>query len=299
MTERQFSSKLATLALIGIALIWGYNWVVMKVAIQYSSPFVYSALRVLLGSICLFLVLFWLHKPAYPKEIFGTFLAGELQMSGVYGLSTWALVSGGAGKTAFLNYTMPFWVLILAWLILEERLQKIQWLSIVIAVAGLFFILMPISFTDKLFSKGLALLSSINCATGIIVAKKLFQRTRLDLLSFTAWQMLLGSIPLILAAYLIESPPITWSTSFIGALIYSVILGNAISWFLWFYGLSRLPAGIMGLGTLAAPVVGMSAVWIQLEEEPSFYEMGGMLLILIALGLNLTQAMKSARQTPK
>jgi len=121
----------------------------------------------------------------------------------------------------------------------------------------------------------------------------------LDLLSFTAWQMLLGGIPLILAAYIVESPPITWSTSFIAALIYSVILGNAISWFLWFYGLSRLPAGMMGLGTIAAPVVGMSAAWVQLGEKPSFHEMGGMMLILIALGLNLTPALKSARQTPE
>jgi len=106
-------------------LIWGYNWVVMKVAIQYSSPFFIQRCAFFWEVFVYFLSSFGSVKPVYPKEIPGTFFAGVLQMCGIYGLSTWALVTRRrAGKTAFINYTMPFWVLILAWLLLEERLNK-------------------------------------------------------------------------------------------------------------------------------------------------------------------------------
>ncbi len=136
MTERVPSGGKAVLALSALVMIWGYNWVVMKVALQYSSPFDYAALRVLLGGISLFLVLVWLRKPLLPKEVSGTFLAGCLQTSGFYGLSTLALVSGGAGKTAVLNYAMPFWVVLLAWFVLGEQLQKVQLFGVAIALAG-------------------------------------------------------------------------------------------------------------------------------------------------------------------
>lgn len=188
---------------------------------------------------------------------------------------------------------MPFWVILLAWPVLGERLRKLQWLSVVIALAGLLFILMPFSFNEALFSKGLALLSSISWAVGIIVSKRLQQKTTLDLLSYTTWQMLFGCIPLVLITFFIPSSPITWSFQFIAALFYSVIPGNAIAWLLWFYALSRLSAGSAGMGTLATPVAGVLAAWIQLGEQPTVLEATGMVLIVCALGVNTIQAINS------
>jgi len=297
MSKQLTSQRLALLALFVLVLIWGYNWVVMKIAVRYAAPLDYAALRVLLGGLSLLLVLAWRRQPVWPKRPVGAFVVGLFQMSGFYGLSTWALVSGGAGKTAVLNYAMPFWVLMLAWLVLGERVRGPQWIAAAGALTGLVCILTPFSLTEGLFSKGLALLSSVSWAGGIIVTKKLQQRSQLDLLSFTTWQMLFGSIPLVLAAVLVPSPPITWSGPFIAALIYSVIPGNAIAWLLWSYALSRLPAGVAGLGTLAAPVIGVLAARMQLGEEPTFPEAIGMSLIIGALVLNTVQALKPQRDT--
>lgn len=291
-TSRLSSQAAALLALVALVFLWGYNWVVMKIAIQYASPFDYSALRVLLSGVCLLAVLLWLQKPALPTAIVATGLSGAFQLAGFYGLSTWALVNGGAGKTAILNYAMPFWVLMLAWLLLGERLRRFQWLSVLIALTGLLFILMPFSFREGLFSKGLALLSSVSWAVGIIISKRLQRQTKLDLLSYTTWQMLFGSIPLVLIALLIPSEPITWSTPFIAALIYSVIPGNAVAWLLWFFVLSRLSAGMAGLGALATPVVGVLAAWMQLGEVPTGLEAAGMALIVGALVFNAALALK-------
>jgi len=171
-------------------------------------------------------------------------------------------------------------------------MRRAQWTGAAIALGGLLFILMPFSFTKGLFSEVLALLSGFSWAAGIVVAKRLQQRTELDLLSFTTWQMLFGSIPLFLCALLIPSPPIRWSAPFIATLAYSGILGGAVAWLLWFYALSRLPAGVASLGTLGAPVVGVLAAWIQLGERPSFLEAIGTILIIGALVLNAIQAIR-------
>ena len=225
----------------------------MKIAVRYAAPFDYASLRVLLGGLTLLLVLGWRRQSLRPKRIAGTAAVGLLQMAGFYGLSTWALVSGGAGKTAVLNYAMPFWVFVLAWFLLRERPSRQQWIGVFVALAGLLCILMPFSLEGGVLSKGLALLSSMSWAGGIILAKKMQQHETLDLLSFTAWQMLFGGLPLLAAAFLIPSPPIDWSGPFIAALIYSVIPGDAIAWLLWSYAPEPAPRGRSRSGHAGRP----------------------------------------------
>ena len=292
MSKQKPSQGYALLALAALAIIWGYNWVVMKVGLRYSPPFDFAAMRAFFGALSLFLVMIVLHRPLKPQEIPGTFLLGILQTSGVLGLSMWALVSGGAGKTAVLNYTMPFWVLLFAWIVLGERLRGLQWLGVGLALAGLLFMLMPFSLTSDLMSKGLALLSGITWASSAIVAKKLHQQASLDLLSLTAWQMLFGSIPLILVALVVPTPPIDWSIPFIAALVYNIIPGNAIAWLLWLYALSRLSAGAAGLGTLIIPAIGVLAAWVQLGEKPGLNETVAIVLIVVALACNSIELAK-------
>lgn len=291
---KRFSPQLtAFMALFILVFIWGYNWVVMKIAVQYAAPFDYAALRLVLSGICLLFMLFLFKKPIWPHEIWATFLSGTLQLSAFYGFSTWAVVNGAAGKTAILVYGMPFWVILLAWPTLGERLKRFQWLSVAMALAGLLFILMPFNINEALLSKGLALLAGISWAVGIIISKRLQQKTKLDLLSYTTWQMLFGSIPLVLIALFTPSPAIDWSFPFVAAMLYSIVPGNVMAWLLWFYALNRLTAGSAGLGTLAIPIVGVLAAWMQLGEQPTGLEAVGMVLVVCALGINTFHALKS------
>lgn len=288
----------AILALVLLALIWGYNWVVMKIGVRYSPPFDFAALRAFYGSLSLFALMLCLKKPLRPKAIRGTFWVGILQSGGFIGLATWALVSGGAGKTAILTYTMPFWTLLLAGIFLGERLTRLRHLGVGLALVGLLFILTPFSLSSGLFSKGLALLAGMSWAGGAILAKRLQGQHSLDLLSFTAWQMLFGCLPLALVSFWLPSPPIQWSASFIGALLYNVIPASAIAWLLWLYALKHLPAGIAGLCTLMTPVIGVIAASIQLGEVPSVSELVGMGLIVVALVLNAMSAISMSVAKP-
>ena len=60
---------LGVLALALLALIWGYNWVVMKIGLEYAQPFTFSALRTFLGALSLFVLLLVLRRPLRPPPL--------------------------------------------------------------------------------------------------------------------------------------------------------------------------------------------------------------------------------------
>jgi drug/metabolite transporter (DMT)-like permease len=271
-------------ALMLLTVIWGYNWVVMKSALEYAGAFEFAALRTVIGALCLFAVIIYMRKPLRVKEMPTLILLGIMQTSGFTGLLIWALVEGGAGKPAVLTYTMPFWVMVLAWPMLGEKLRGLQWPAAILSTMGMLFILDPLHLGTDTFSMFLAVLSGIFWALSVILAKKLHQRSPdLDLLTLTAWQMFFGSIPLVVVALLVPSPPIQWTPYFIGAVIFNAVFCNALAWLLWLYALQRLTAGVASMSSMLAPVIGVLAAWLQLNEVPSATELIGMTLIAASL----------------
>ena len=275
---------LGVLALVVLGPVWGYGWVVTKVALGYSPPLTFAALRAALSIPCLFLVLVVARRPLRPPAIGYTLVIGLLQTTAFVGLTVWALSSGGAGKVAVLTYTMPFWLLLLAWAFLGERLRGAQWLAVCVALAGLVLVVAPWRL-HGLLSSALALAGGFAWAGSALVIKLLQRRRHVDILSLTTWQMVFGSLPLILVAALFHSGGPEWTAPFVGALAYTVLLANMLAWVLWLYALRALSAGTAGLGTLAIPVVGVVAAWLQLGERPDAVEAAGMVLIVGALAI--------------
>ena len=294
--KNQFT-KLAVLALAGMALIWGYNWVIAKEALRYASAFDFAALRSVFGALCLLLLLLYRGKGVRPRDVPMTIVLGLLTTTGSVGFSTWALESGAAGKTAVLVYTMPFWVLLLAWPILAERIRGMQWIAVFTAFSGLAIILEPWHLAGSTMSSALALLGGLTWAGSAITLKIMRRRGTFDLLSVTAWQMLFGAIPLSLIAFVAASPPIQWTPYFTAALLYNIVFTSAIAHLLWFLALRELPAGMAGMGTLATPVIGVISASLQLGERPSPSEMSGMILILSALALLVYLGIRNHRNS--
>jgi drug/metabolite transporter (DMT)-like permease len=288
------SAYLPFAALALLALIWGYNWVVMKVGVRYSDPFTFAALRNFLGAVALFAVVAVRRGSLRPKAFWWTAVFGLFQTS-LSGLSVWALYIGSAGKTSVLTYTMPFWLLLIAWPVLGERIRGLQWAAVVLALAGLIFVLGPWGLKG-LWASILAVGGGLAWAIASVLFKVIRKRHEVEILSFTAWQNLLGSIPLIVVALLTAPKGPTWNASFIGALIYNVIGGSALALLLWFYVLHSLPAGTAGISSLAIPVVGFLSAWIQLGERPGALEAVGLGLILAALAILTARELRNSRR---
>ena len=281
------ATRLAVAALFGQSIFLGYNWVVMKVGLQYSDPWPFTALRTGLGAVALFTVLVILRRPLRPRQPALTMLLGLLQTTGMMGLLMWALETGAAGRVSALVYTMPFWALILGWILLGERMVGLQWLAAFLSFVGLVLMLDPLNLGGTLLSKMLAVGAGVAWAASAIVAKRIRGRGPVDVINLTAWQMLYGTVPIVIIAFFTPSRSIEWSGGFIAALIYNVIPATAIAWVLWLYVLQVLPTGVAGISTLAAPVIGIVAAAIQLGERVSPMEGAGMGAILAAL-LTLT-----------
>ncbi|OFW59263.1 MAG: hypothetical protein A2133_04870 [Actinobacteria bacterium RBG_16_64_13] len=127
--------------LVAIALIWGYSWVPGKLGVADSSAFTFAAMRTFPAGLLLLALLRLLGRPLRPKAVGLTVAVGVLQVAGFVGFISAAMVAGGAGHTAMLANTWQFWLVVLAWPLLGERLRGSQWLSVGLGLAGL--VLMP------------------------------------------------------------------------------------------------------------------------------------------------------------
>jgi drug/metabolite transporter (DMT)-like permease len=281
----------ALIALALLTLIWSYNWIVMKEVLQFCGPFSFSALRYGFGTCVLFLALIARRESLRPPPLLQTAMIGIAQTAGFQALVQWALVNGGAGRTALLAYTMPFWVVLLAWLLLAERPGPRQWLSLGGAAIGLALIIEPWRGVGSAQSAWLAIAGGICWAIGVVLSKRLFKRTGVRPLSLTAWQMLIGTLFLIVIALIARERAIDWSPWFIGALVYNAVLSSGLAWLMWSYVVETLPANVAGLSSLVIPLAGIGFAWLLLGEKPSATEGCGIVLIASALAIvNLRRA---------
>jgi drug/metabolite transporter (DMT)-like permease len=271
-------------ALVVLALVWGYTWVVIKVATFDASPLIVATGRNAIGVIVLFAALMALRRPLRPTPLLPTVILGVLQTAGWTLLQTFAVALASAGKAAVLAYTMPFWVALLAWPLLGERITGARWAAIGLAACGLAFVVAPLG-AATLEADALAIAAGFVWALSAVWMKRLRARHDVDLLSLTTWQMLWGTIPLLIVTAIVPEH-VRWTTSFVASMAFLGVLGAGLAWFLWMFILSRLPAGVAGIASLATPVVGVVLSAIQLHENPSTTELIGMVLIVGALVVN-------------
>jgi drug/metabolite transporter (DMT)-like permease len=76
------------------------------------------------------------------------------------------------------------------------------------------------------------------------------------------------------------------------------LIGTALANLVWLYLLHALPANMAGLGTIATPVVGVIASWLQLGENLSAFEICGMALVVLALSLLALWAARRGKENP-
>lgn len=278
------SRRNAVLLLVLLSLIWSYNWIVMKQALQYAGPFGFAAWRCALGACVLFAVLAW-RRRLRPPRLAPMVVIGLVQTFGFTALVQLALVEGGAGKTALLSYTMPFWAVLVAWVLLRERPTRVHAASLALAFAGLLLVLEPWQGVGALAPSLLAIAGGLAWAIGMVLSKRAFVRERADPLVLTAWQMLFGALGLVAVAACVPERAIAWSGGFIAALAYNAVLASGLAWLLWAWVVERLPTAVAGLSSLAIPMLGVLFAWAVLGERPSAGEALGIGVVGCALAM--------------
>jgi drug/metabolite transporter (DMT)-like permease len=293
---RSFSHAVSMLLLAGLALLWGYNWVVLKIGITASGPVAFAAIRMIGGAVILTVALLALRRSFKIVEPWTVAAIGLFQTAGAQGLIALALHGGEAGKSAVLNYTLPVWVMLLGFLFLKERPRTGQWAATAVALIGIatmaFVGAKPGSLEPVLFALG----SSFCWGVGVVINQALMRRHPggIDTLVLTTWQMIVGSAVLGIVALIVPEPPIQWTTGFVLAVLYNIGPATAVAFIIWFTLQRRIEANVLSLIVLIVPLVGVVSGSIQLGERPSPPDTIGMLLILAAIALMvLTQPKKA------
>ncbi len=281
-------------ALAAMILIWGYSWVVMKIALRHAHPFDFAALRVAIGAAFLFLIVALRRAPLTLPRYRMALVLGTLQVALFVALSHFALLEAGPGKTSVLVFTMPFWMIVFAHLLIGERMRGAQWIAVALAFLGLVLIVAPWQLTS-LAGSVLAISAGAVWAFSAVLSKK-WPTKGADPLVLTAWQLFFGFLWLTLLAWTWPHAPVRWNAEFLAALAFSALLATGVGWWLWTYVLAHSPAGVAGLNALGIPVVAVLGSAIQLGERPPALELAGMLMIGAALGLLAWLGLRGQRE---
>ena len=280
----QNSFKLKLLPILSVVLMtffWGYNWVVMKQAVQLVGPWEFAFIRNFFGALILMLLLAFMQKSLKIINFKFVFLIGMFQMIGFTVLVLVALVHGGTAKTSVLTFTMPIWANLLALYFLNEKMTNKQILAISVSLIGLILIFDPVHKNADFNSMLIAISAGFFWGCGVISVKKYNEKyPEVDLLNLTAWQMLLGSLPILVVIVakgmeIYEINPYLWKASF-----YNIIFCNALAWLLWNYGVKYLKTSEVSTISLLAPVIGSLAAFLELHEAPKINEGIGLIMIL-------------------
>ncbi len=114
----------------------------------------------------------------------------------------------------------------------------------------------------------MVLTGAFSWAIGAVLMKK--YPISLPTTALTAWQLLLGGIPISVGAILFESPRETLiEIAGYGSLLYKTVVAMIFCHWAWFKIVSKSPAGLAALSTLLIPVVGVCSGAIILGERIS------------------------------
>jgi drug/metabolite transporter (DMT)-like permease len=290
------SRRGAYIALAVLTVLWGTNWVAMKLALASAHPVIFNIERTWVAVAALFCALVVLRRPLLPASWVAVAVTGFFQTAVNMGSTTMAVAGGGAGRAAVLVFTMPFWTALLAWPVLGERVRGLQWPALILALAGLTLVVEPWHWQGDIRSKAWAVLSGFGWAAGT-VAMKYFQRTRaFDMLNFIAWQMLLGLLPLSLIPIFLPLPDTDWSATYVGLLLWTGALNSGFGFVLWIGILRFLTAGTASLNMLAIPVIALLSSMAVFGERLSESEWIGIACIGVGLAVISMKAWYASRR---
>ncbi len=194
-----------------------------------------------------------------------------------------------AGRTAVIAYTMPLWATVFAVWLLGERLTPARLAALTLGLAGV-AVLMSQDFSHLRNAPGGALstlLAAIAFGLGTVWMKR--RGWRLDPTVSAGWQLVLGALPLA-AIWLVVGPPVVFgevSPASWSAVLYLLLIANAIAYMAWFRVVAFFSAIASGIGIFAVPLVAVFGSAVLVNERVGWRELTALGLIGLALALNV------------
>jgi len=282
--------RTALALLLILALFWGCNWPILKIALREAPVFWFRTVCAWGGAGGLLLIA----KASGYSLVVPRAEWPRLALVGLLSVACWNILSGygvlhlPAGRASMLGYTMPLWLVILSVTWLKERLDVQNILGIVLGTSGVFLL---VGADMDAFARApvgtLCMLgAALSWAVGVAMIKK--KPFALAPTVQTAWMMLAGGLPTAVLALAVEPlvPPPMSPAAWL-AIIYNLLIGGVVCYWAFYKLVGMVPASVAGISSLSVPVVGVLAGMAFIGEVPTPRDWAALALIVSALGVVL------------
>ena len=275
---------------LGVVVIWGLNFVAMKVSLRDFTPFQLGAARYLLAALPL---VFFIRRPQLPVRWLVYY--GLAQGVGQFGLLFCALQAGmTAALASVVMQTQVFFTALLSVALLHERIAGPLRAGLALAALGLgCFALNYVGSGGGGATTVLGLALNLGAAAmwagSNIVARKAQQaHPGFDPLQFVVWSSLVPILPFIGLSMLFDPPAARWQWLHAGAAgwagaAYLAWLATVLAYAMWTGLFKRHPANRVAPFSLGVPVVGLAAGMGLLGERISAWQWAGIGFVVAAL----------------
>jgi len=289
--------RAALLLLLILALFWGGNWPILKIAVREAPVFWFRTVCAWGGALGLLLVARASGTSlAVPRRAWGRLaLVGLLSVAGWNAFSGYGILKLPAGRASMLAYSMPLWLVILSVTWLKEKLDRQNGLGILLGMSGVVLLISQDMGAVLHAPVGtLCMLgAAMSWAVGVAMIKK--KPFGLPPTVQTAWMMLVGGFPTAALALAFESalpPPLSGAAWL--AIAYNVLIAGVLCYWAFYKLVNMVPASVAGISSLIVPVVGVLTGMVFLGEQPTPADWLALALIVSALGVVLVWPRRAA-----
>jgi probable blue pigment (indigoidine) exporter len=268
-----------TLGLTALAPIaWGSGYYVTETFLPPDRPLFGATVRALPFGLLLLAL-----RPGLPRGIWWwrALLLGTLNIGAFFALVFVAAYRLPGGMAATLTATAPIVVMLVAWLVIGERPRVASLAGAAVGAVGVALLVLRSSVTVDPIGVAASFGAVAMSSLGFVLVKR--WKPPVDLLTFTAWQLVAGGLVLLPVALLVEGTPPPIDLPAVGGFLYLGIAGTLVAYVVWFRGLRRLPAAAVSLVGLLNPVAG-TIIGVALAGEAfGAAQAAGLLLVLTGI----------------
>lgn len=265
-------------AAVGIAVVWGVNFVVIHVGLATTPSLLLAALRFTLvaGALAWFVP-----RPALPWP--RLVALGLALYAGQFGFLFTAMDAGlSPGLAAVVMQSQAVFTVVAAVVVLGERPGRPQVLGVVVATAGLLLIGLDRG-GSSVVGFVLCLLAGLSWAAGNMVARTSGVTQGLGLV---VWGSVVAA-PVLGVLAVVQVGPAHLASALTGidtagllALGYLTVLATVVGFGTWSALMGRYPAASVAPFTMLVPPVGLVTAWLALGERPSAAAVAGSALVV-------------------
>nr|WP_241188296.1 DMT family transporter [Pseudohalocynthiibacter aestuariivivens] len=288
--KRRAMTTTSTIKIILAMVLWALCFPVIVAGLEYSPHMTFAAMRAAIAGATLTLLAIAFGRP-FPRE-WGVWVTLSVIGFGATSLGFLGMFHAAEfvspGLATVIANTQPLLAAVLASLWLGEKLSLFGKIGLCAGFAGIVLIALPHFMVDGNKSYAIGVAYIVLAAAGVTLSNVMIKSIagKVDNLSAMGLQMLIGSVPLAIVAFLMEEPTaINWTPTFISSLLVLALAGSALVYWLWFSALETVPLSRASAFSFLIPVFGLTIGVLIYGERLSLLQAIGIGMIFLGIAM--------------